>query len=101
IENTRNSTGSGGNYRDFVVLHRAARMAVMGIAAIKKIGSLGSTAQDARARAFARFVQGVAFGNLALAYDSVDRERDRRVSLRGAVLVLHRRRERRVYRTRF
>ena len=45
-------------------------MAVMGIAAIKKIGSLGSTAQDARARAFARFVQGVAFGNLALAYDS-------------------------------
>src|SRR6266545_1782538 len=32
IENTRNSTGSGGNYRDFQVLHRAARMAVIGIA---------------------------------------------------------------------
>lgn len=70
IDNTRNSTGSAGNYQDFVVLHRAARMAVMGIAAINKLTSLGSPAQDARARSFARFVQGVAFGNLALAYDS-------------------------------
>ena len=70
IENTRNSTGSAGNYRDFVVLHRAARMAVMGIAAINKLTTLGSPAQDARARAFARFVQGVAFGDLALVYDS-------------------------------
>jgi len=70
IENTRNSTGAGGNYRDFVVMHRAARMAVMGIAAIQRLVTLGSPAQDARARAFARFVQGVAFGNLALVYDS-------------------------------
>src|SRR5438067_11053186 len=52
IENTRNSTGSGGNYRDFVVLHRAARMAVMGSAAINKISTLGSPAQAAPARAF-------------------------------------------------
>jgi hypothetical protein len=70
IENTRNSTGSGGNYRDFQVLHRAARMATIGIAAMNKLGTLGSAAADARARAFARFVQGVAYGNLALAYDS-------------------------------
>jgi len=70
IENTRNSTGAAGNYRDFVVMHRAARMAVMGIAAIQRLVTLGSPAQDARARAFARFVQGVAFGNLALVYDS-------------------------------
>jgi hypothetical protein len=70
IENTRNSTGSAGNYRDFSVLHRAARMATMGLAAIKRLGTLGTPEQDARARAFARFVQGVAFGNLALAYDS-------------------------------
>jgi hypothetical protein len=70
IENTRNSTGAGGNYRDFVVMHRAARMAVMGLAAIQRLVTLGSPAQDARARAFARFVQGVAFGNLALVYDS-------------------------------
>src|SRR6058998_209313 len=70
IENTRNSTGSGGNYRDFQVLHRAARMATIGIAAINRLATLGSPGQDARARSFARFVQGVAFGNLALAYDS-------------------------------
>ncbi len=70
IENTRNSTGSAGNYRDFVVLHRAARMAVMGIGAIQRLVTLGTPAQDARARSFARFVQGVAFGNLALTYDS-------------------------------
>jgi hypothetical protein len=69
IENTRNSTGDVGNYRDFTVLHRAARMAVIGIARLKVL-TLGSPQQDARARAFARFVQGVAFGNLAMAYDS-------------------------------
>jgi len=69
IENTRNSTGDVGNFRDFTVLHRAARMAVIGIARLKVL-TLGSAAQDSRARSFARFVQGVAFGNLALAYDS-------------------------------
>ena len=70
IENTRNSTGDVGNNRDFVVLHRAARMATIGISAMNKLGTLGSAAQDARARSFARFVEGVAYGNLALAYDS-------------------------------
>ena len=69
IENTRNSTGDVGNFRDFTVLHRAARMAVIGIARLNVL-TLGSAQQDARARSFARFVQGVAFGNLALAYDS-------------------------------
>lgn len=69
IENTRNSTGSAGNARDFTVLHRAARMAAIGISRLNVL-TLGSPQQDARARAFARFVQGVAFGNLALAYDS-------------------------------
>ncbi len=69
IENTRNSTGDVGNFRDFTVLHRAARMAVIGIARLKVL-TLGSPQQDARAHAFARFVQGVALGNLALAYDS-------------------------------
>ena len=70
IENTRNSTGAAGNYRDFQVMHRAGRMATIGIAAIKNLVTLGTPAQDARARSFARFVQGVAYGNLALAYDS-------------------------------
>src|SRR6266699_2345468 len=69
IENTRNSTGDVGNFRDFTVLHRAARMAVIGVARLNVL-TLGSPQQDARARSFARFVQGVAFGNLALAYDS-------------------------------
>jgi len=53
-----------------VVLHRAARMSTIGIAAMNHLVTLGSPAQDARARSFARFVQGVAYGNLALAYDS-------------------------------
>ena len=53
IENTRNSTGSGGNYRDFQVLHRAARMATIGIAAMNKLGTLGSAGGDARGPAFA------------------------------------------------
>ncbi|HKW42033.1 MAG TPA: hypothetical protein VJN39_12355 [Gemmatimonadales bacterium] len=69
IPNTRGSTGNQGNYRDWVVEHRAARMSVLAISALKQL-SLGSPARDARARAFARFGQGVALGNLALAYDS-------------------------------
>src|SRR6267142_6244847 len=54
IENTRNSTGDVGNFRDFTVLHRAERMAVIGIARLKVL-TLGSPQQDARAHAFARF----------------------------------------------
>jgi hypothetical protein len=69
IPNTRGSTGNQGNYRDWVVEHRAARMAVLAISALKNL-TLGSAARDARARAFARFGQGAALGNLALAYDS-------------------------------
>src|SRR5207247_9581895 len=69
IENTRNSTGGDGDYRDFVVLERAARMATIGLARLK-VPTLGSPAQDARARSFARFSPGVAFGTPALAYDS-------------------------------
>jgi hypothetical protein len=69
IENTRSSTGDGGNFRDFQVLHRAARMSAIGIGRLNVL-TLGSPARDTRARAFARFTQGVALGNLALAYDS-------------------------------
>jgi hypothetical protein len=70
IDNTRGGTGSDGNYRDFLVLHRAARMAAWGVGAMKKIRTLFTAPQEARARSFARFVEGVAYGNLALAYDS-------------------------------
>jgi hypothetical protein len=70
IDNTPGSQGNVGNYRDFVIEHRAARMASLAIAKLSVFGTLGSDARTARARAFARFVQGVALGNLALTYDS-------------------------------
>jgi hypothetical protein len=79
IENTRNSTGDGGNFRDFLVLHRAARMSALGIVKMDALGNgLGSAKRTARARAFAQFTRGVALGNLALAYDSasIPRETD-------------------------
>jgi hypothetical protein len=69
ITNQRGSQGSVGNYNDWLRGHRAARQAALGIAALAKL-SLGSAAADARARLFCRFVQGVALGNLSLAYDS-------------------------------
>jgi hypothetical protein len=69
ITNQRGSQGSAGNYNDWLRGHRAARQAALGYAAVATV-SLGSSAADARARLFCRFVQGVALGNLALAYDS-------------------------------
>src|SRR6266540_2081713 len=69
ITNQRGSQGSVGNYEDWLRGHRAARQAALGIAALARL-SLGSPAADARARAFARLVQGIALGNLSLAYDS-------------------------------
>ena len=69
ITNQRGSQGSAGNYHDWFRGHRAARQAALAIAALNQL-SLGSAAADARARAFARFVQGIALGDLSLAYDS-------------------------------
>ena len=69
IENNRNGQGDAGNFRDYLVLNRAARMATLGLNRLGLL-TLGSAARDARARAFARFSQGVALGNLALVYDS-------------------------------
>src|SRR5438045_4663225 len=53
IENTRNSTGDVGNYRDSTVLHRAARMAVIGISRLQLL-TLGSPHQASRPRPSAR-----------------------------------------------
>src|SRR5258705_13507766 len=50
IDNPRGGTGSDGNYRDFLVLHRAARMAAWGVGAMKKIPTLFTAPQEARAR---------------------------------------------------
>jgi len=70
IDNGINSQGNIGNLRDFIIEHRAARLATLGLARLKVLGSLGSATRDGRARAFGKFVEGVALGNLALAYDS-------------------------------
>ncbi len=71
VPNFRGNPGESENFRDYVRLHRAARTAAIGIEAMAGPGfTLGTAGLDARARAFARFVQGVALGNLALAYDS-------------------------------
>src|SRR3989454_2658035 len=70
IDNSRGGTGGAGNNRDFQVLHRAARMAAWAVGAMKNVKTLFTAPQEARARSFARFVEGVAYGNLALAYDS-------------------------------
>lgn len=69
ITNQRGSQGNAGNYNDWLRGHRAARQAVLGYAALDNV-FLGSAGAQARARLFCRFVQGVALGNLALAYDS-------------------------------
>jgi hypothetical protein len=69
ITNQRGGQGSAGNYHDWFRGHRAARQAALALAALDSI-TLGSAAADARARAFARLVQGIALGNLSLAYDS-------------------------------
>jgi len=69
IDNQLNGTGDAGNTRDFIIEHRAARMASLALGKLKLIGT-GSPAQDARDRAFCFFTRGVAFGNLALTYDS-------------------------------
>jgi hypothetical protein len=69
IDNQPNGTGDAGNLRDFVVGHRAARIASLALAKLSVLSS-GTPAQDLRDRAFCFFVRGVAQGNLALAYDS-------------------------------
>src|SRR6266540_1408964 len=69
ITNQRGAQGNLGNLHDFFRGHRAARQAALAIAALKNL-DLGSSAAQARANAFARFAQGVALGNLSLAYDS-------------------------------
>lgn len=69
ITNQPGSQGSAGDYHDWFRGHRAARQAALAYVAVGNL-SLGSAATDARARAFARLVQGIALGNLSLAYDS-------------------------------
>jgi hypothetical protein len=70
VSNQRGNPAEEENFRDYAFQHRAARIAAIGIARLNTPGfTLGTPARDARARAFARFVQGAALGNVALAYD--------------------------------
>lgn len=70
VPNFRGNPGESENFRDYQRMHRAARTATIGIAQFQPGFTLGTPGRDARAQAFARFVQGVGLGNLALAYDS-------------------------------
>lgn len=89
ITNQRGSQGNAGNYHDWFRNHRAARMATLGYSALDDL-SLGSTAADARARLFCRFVQGIALGNLSLTYDSASilTENDNPEADAGTVVAL-------------
>lgn len=66
-----NLTGNLANFNDF---SRVSRTASNAIAAVNRLATtqqtIGSPAQDARAKAFAFLILGQALGNLALAYDS-------------------------------
>jgi hypothetical protein len=71
ILNFPNNPGTASTNNDFNGLSRAARSIVIAFERLNAPGfTLGSQAQDLRARAYGRFVLGVALGNLALSYDS-------------------------------
>lgn len=74
ISNELGNDNQVGNIANFNVFSRATRTAANGLAAVDRLvaagGTLGSTAQNARAKAFGYFMLGQALGNLSLAYDS-------------------------------
>ncbi len=71
IDNGRGNNFNAGNYRDFVRLSRAAQSASVALGQFAVEGfTLGTPNDDARARAFARFVLGVSLATLATVYDS-------------------------------
>jgi hypothetical protein len=71
ILNFANNPGSASVANDFFGLSRLARSATLALDRLSAPGfTLGSPAQDLRARAYGRFVLGLALGNLAMSYDS-------------------------------
>jgi hypothetical protein len=71
IDNTRGNPYQGENQADFNATSRASRSAADGLNRMILGGvTLGSAAQDARAKAFGWFVLGVGMGYLAMDYDS-------------------------------
>jgi hypothetical protein len=72
VDNSRNNAVATENYRDFLVLHRAARQAAVGLSAVNAATFTffpPNARQVNRARAWAHFVIGAALGNVALIYD--------------------------------
>jgi len=71
ILNFQNNPGSASVSNDFNGLSRLARTTTLGLERLAVTGfTLGTPAQDLRARSYGRFVLGLALGNLALVYDS-------------------------------
>ncbi len=71
IDNSPNNAVDPGNLFDFQTEDKGARAAALGLVQLNKSGfTLGSAAQNARARAFAFFVMGFGNANVALVYDS-------------------------------
>ena len=74
ISNELGNDNQGGNLANFNQFQRVARTAANAIQAVNRLGqsgqTIGSPAQDARAKAFAFYILGQSLGNLSLAYDS-------------------------------
>src|SRR5690348_8600524 len=74
IDNSVNNSGSDVHFQDFQNMQKLARTIANAIAALDKFTAsgqtLGSAAQDARARAWGFFELGLALGSTALFYDS-------------------------------
>lgn len=74
ISNELGNDNQSGNLANFNQFSRVSRTAANAIQAVNRLTetkqTIGSPAQDARAKAFAYYVLGQALGNLALAYDS-------------------------------
>ena len=74
ISNELGNDNQTGNLANFNQFSRVSRTASNAIAAVNRLATtgqtIGSPAQDARAKAFAFLILGQALGNLSLAYDS-------------------------------
>ena len=74
LDNSLGNAVGAGNNNNFNTFSRISRNAANGILALDRLAennqTIGSPAQDARARAFAFLILGEALGNLSLGYDS-------------------------------
>ena len=74
ISNELGNDNQSGNLANFNQFSRVTRTASNAIAAVNRLiaggNTIGSPAQDARAKAFAYLILGQALGNLSIAYDS-------------------------------